>query len=357
MWSLSIFFSWPDRRKMRKPNEPTLFGVPIKYASLVILVVQNSALYIMLRASRAQGDNQKLYLPGTAVVLAETCKLVSSLVLIAIQEKGIYGLFNRLYEDVVGKPVITLKIMVPAGLYTLQNTLQYMAVTYLDAATFQVTYQLKVLTTALFAVVLLGKRLSVAQWISLVMLTVGVALIQMPDSNAGGSHSVGERFMGLIMVITACFSSGFAGVYFEKVLKGETAGVWVLNVQLAGFGIIIALCSLFYSHSQQLLEQGFFYGYNKQAYIAIALQAFGGLIVAVVVKYADNILKGFATSISIVLSSVISYLYLDFIITGRFGLGTILVILATFVYGIYGPTTTKQEKVVLPVQASSSTKA
>ena len=32
---------------------------------------------------------------------------------------------------------------------------------------------------------------------------------------------------------------------------------------------------------------------------------------AIVVKYADNILKGFATSISIIISSVISLYFLD----------------------------------------------
>jgi UDP-sugar transporter A1/2/3 len=46
-------------------------------------------------------------------------------------------------------------------------------------------------------------------------------------------------------------------------------------------------------------------------YVTI-LQAIGGLVVAVVVKYADNILKGFAASFSIVTSCTypcISYVY------------------------------------------------
>lgn len=42
-----------------------------------------------------------------------------------------------------------------------------------------------------------------------------------------------------------------------------------------------------------------------------ALQAYGGLVIALVVKYADNILKGFAVSLSIIISSFISYWFLN----------------------------------------------
>ena len=40
-------------------------------------------------------------------------------------------------------------------------------------------------------------------------------------------------------------------------------------------------------------------------------QALGGLVIAAVIKYADNILKGFATSLSIILSSIVSYFLLQ----------------------------------------------
>ena len=43
---------------------------------------------------------------------------------------------------------------------------------------FQVTYQLKILTTALFSVCMLHKKLSVLKWISLLLLMGGVTLVQ-----------------------------------------------------------------------------------------------------------------------------------------------------------------------------------
>ncbi len=84
-------------------------------------------------------------------------------------------------EDIVQKPGETLKLLIPSGLYTLQNNLLFVALSNLDAATYQVTYQLKILTTAIFSVLMLGKQLNGLKWFSLVILMTGVSLVQVRE--------------------------------------------------------------------------------------------------------------------------------------------------------------------------------
>lgn len=70
-------------------------------------------------------------------------------------------------------------------------------------------------------------------------------------------------------------------------------------------------------------------------YIYILLQ-----IVAVVVKYADNVLKGFATSLSILISCLVSwYSFHDIDINSGFTIGAVIVLASVYVYG-YTPTIT-----------------
>lgn len=241
---------------------------------------------------------------------------------------------------------------VPSLIYVLQNNLLYVSATNLDAATYQVTYQLKILTTAIFAVIMLRKKLLVTQWGALFILVCGVAFVQLSQ---GGETRVilveQNRFLGFTAAIGACFLSGFAGIFFEKMLKTSDLSVWMRNIQLSLLSLPLALITAFISDSSAISEKGFFFGYDVFVYFLILLQAGGGLIVAVVVKYADNILKGsyylsiqinfskqiffegFATSLAIVLSCVISIYLFSFHLTFQFALGTVLVIISVFLYG------------------------
>uniref|UniRef100_A0A3B5LJC1 Solute carrier family 35 member A3b n=1 Tax=Xiphophorus couchianus TaxID=32473 RepID=A0A3B5LJC1_9TELE len=298
----------------------------LKYLSLGVLVLQTTSLVLTMRYSRTQKEDGPRYLASSAVVAAEVLKIFTCTFIVFMENKYSLRAMNLLLkEEIVKKPVETMKLAVPAGIYTLQNNLLYVALSNLDAATYQVTYQLKILTTALFSVSMLGKRLGLYQWLSLLSLMAGVTLVQWPTDSTGEQKvlTAGSQVVGVAAVLTACMSSGFAGVYFEKILKETKQSVWVRNIQL---GTILNLTSWLLSN--------------------FALQAMGGLVVAVVIKYADNILKGFATSVSIIVSTLISYFVLnDFHPTGVFFLGATLVIAATFLYGYHGKPTNGAVKV------------
>uniref|UniRef100_A0A8C4Z589 Solute carrier family 35 member 2 n=1 Tax=Gadus morhua TaxID=8049 RepID=A0A8C4Z589_GADMO len=317
----------------RRPNEANR---KLKYISLAVLVVQNASLILSIRYVRTlPGDR---FFATSAVVMAEVLKLITCLLIILVQKRGnLKEMALFLYDHIVVQYADTLKLAVPSLIYTLQNNLQYVAISNLPAATFQVTYQLKILTTALFSVLMLRKTLSKLQWLSLLLLFLGVAIVQVQQE--GKKESVSESSdqnytVGLVAVVVSCLSSGFAGVYFEKILKGSAASVWVRNVQLGIFGTALGLLGMWWKNGEEVAEHGFLFGYTPAVYSVILNQAFGGLLVALVVKYADNILKGFATSFSIIVSTVTSIYLFAFQVDLLFSAGAALVMGAVYMYSL-----------------------
>lgn len=89
------------------------------------------------------------YFTSTAVFLTEVIKLAISLTIAMYDISRTLPLstpatvlFEQLYMSVFSGD--GWKLALPASLYTLQNSLQYIAVSNLDAVHFQVVYQLKV---------------------------------------------------------------------------------------------------------------------------------------------------------------------------------------------------------------------
>lgn len=145
-----------------------------KWIALVALILQNSGLAILMRytmVSTQVGTDR--YLSSTAVLTAEVLKLSISVVLCFIVDCNMsYKMFiSSLYSEFIGNRSDWIKLMVPSILYTLQNSLQYFSMSRLSAPVFQVLYQLKIVTTAIFSVTLLARRISALQWLSVVMLT------------------------------------------------------------------------------------------------------------------------------------------------------------------------------------------
>jgi UDP-sugar transporter A1/2/3 len=207
---------------------------------------------------------------------------------------------------------------------------------------------MKILTTAAFSVLLLRRKLTPLKWLALFFLALGVGIVQIQCTAAKGPSGDEPSadvytmvpFKGFLAVAAACFTSGLAGVYFEMVLKGSTTDLWVRNVQLSLFSLLPALVPIIMAPSSSSGSSAhsvpsithLFANFTPWAWATVLTQVLGGLVTALVIKYADNIMKGFATSLSIVISFLASVGLFHFRITASFIVGASVVLTATWLY-------------------------
>merc|ERR1712244_184470 len=95
----------------------------------------------------------------------------------------------------------------------------------------------------------------------------------------------------------------------------------------------MGLVTSYMKDGAKIEDGGFFHGYDNFVWFTVAQNALGGLLVAVVVKYADNILKGFACSLAIIITCIASIFIFDFSLSIQFTMGAALVIGSIFMYG------------------------
>ena len=308
----------------------------IKYVSLILMLIQNSGFVLMMRYSRQQQQEAQVeqYSVAVVIVMQEFFKLVLCLAMIATTQSTSAAL------EALVQPREISRVAIPAACFTLQNNILYVALSNLEPLLFQISYQIKTLLTALLSVKILRRVLSRWQWLSQLLLTVGVVMAQMgepakkqqaPSDGAGGDAAAPQRslLLGMSAVLTAAFSSSYASVYFERLLKetpmlpppgdGDSPSpkapkpqstLWHRNTQLCiwtvPMNVLLALIGASASGTLGDVLQHPLRGFQWSTWSLVIVNGLGGLLVAVVMKYADNILKGFATAGAIIVTGIMA---------------------------------------------------
>lgn len=373
--------------RMPSPGRARIFGLSLKWVVLLLLVMQNALTTMLVRYTRRPVPGATvLYLGSAAVLASEMLKLPACLCLIMRDEGGPRRMLRAVRYYVFGRYRDTLKMGVPALCYGLQNALYFVALSSLSATTYQLWSQTKTLFTALFFVNILGQTLRARQWSALGLLTVGVAIVQLEEGGVSGGapirpsnsaiRSIGEGVrplrvlpamvaqrlaapmapmggrvaVGVLAVLASSVLSGFANVYFEKLLKQaecaaddscdadgarrEPLSLWMRNVQLSVFSIpqaaLLMVCN---ARSREVIgAHGIFAGFTPAVWLVSVLTAFGGLLIAAVVKYADNVLKTYATAVSILVTCTATAVMTGVAPSLRFLQGMGLVVFSMLLY-------------------------
>jgi len=308
-----------------------------------------------MRYSRVQPGAP--YSTRVAVFMQEFVKLPICTLFYAIECGGLGEAIHAIRTDLTENSVEWLQLGLPALLYTVQNNALFIGLSNLEAAVAHVTYQTKILFTALCSICLLGKRLGWPQWLGLLMLVIGVICVQglfdqllasaQPSADlrrsgrqrsdgrqlavSAGSSSVG---LGVSAMLTASLCTSFASVYFEKMLKGSRKpSLWLRNIQLASYCMAIAAVTVELEEDPLRISEGWLHGFSPAVWGVVGMNVCGGLLVAVTIKYADNIVRGFAQAVAIIFGALGSWFLFDFQISTSFVVGVFFVIGAILLYG------------------------
>lgn len=288
-----------------------------------VLTIFTSSQGILTTLSQSGGGYKYDY--GTIPFLAELLKLTVSTFLLWREKETTAAVRSTDWKTLRLYPI-------PSIIYLIHNNVQFATLTYVDTSTYQIMGNLKIVTTGILFRLFLKRRLSRLQWMAIVLLTIGTTTSQIKgcgETNCDRLFSA--QFEGYFLGILSAFLSALAGVYTEFLMKKNDDSLYWQNIQLYGFGVLFNFLRLW-------LEGGWgkiwrlFEGYDMITWLVVLNLGCTGLLVSWIMKYADNIVKVYATSMAMLLTMILSILLFHFKPTLQLFLGIMICTMSLQMY-------------------------
>lgn len=275
----------------------------LKFGSCFALLVFSVTATLFAEASKLPNG---MYPYNTFMIplAVEACKLTASTLFLLRERRSVLMSTSMVtFADITTAK--TVMFAVPAFCYFISNNCMFFIIRDLGPSTFQVTNNLKILSTGVLMRVFLGRTLSWLKWKALIILVIGSMVTQLNTVSLDEprSTSVNGTTFAYSMVCVSAFAAGAGGVFSERLLKSIDRGeindsIHWQNVQLYSFGALFGIFSLY--TNQVDVSKGLFAGFNAFACATVAALAICGLLVSFILKHIDNVAKCFVAALSMI---------------------------------------------------------
>lgn len=264
---------------------------------------------------------------------------------------------------------------IPSALYALQGTLTYYAYQNLDAVTYNGLTQLKVLSSALCCYIILNKRQSAVQMISLGLLMASSVVFQgswkdwirrssttscsstnsCSNTNNQSKSNMNNKnhralLMGVLPCLTATLLSGLAGALSQRSLQTQVGGMmhrdaYFYTVEISFLSAMCLVISMSLEYWQQRNRShdksdvvsskphpSFFQHWTYATLIPITTKATAGLLTALVHRHLGSVVKGFALVLGLVFSALLQFTLEGVDLTVGQLVGTALVLFSSYLH-------------------------
>ncbi|XP_070181306.1 UDP-galactose transporter senju-like isoform X1 [Littorina saxatilis] len=305
---------------------------------------------ILVTTSKSK-DNSYSYSTVTVVLLTECLKLVAAVILYMKDHT-----VSEFTAEFIKHRKVLMLYFIPAGLYCLYNNLQFTNLANYDPTTYFLLLQLRVVVTGVVFQFLFKKHLSRVQWASVFLLTLGCIIKEISHvtkattaaaaAQAGSAEAAGAGAgevswlaffnIHLVFILLQVFSSCFAGVYNEYLLKDAGCDVHIMmaNVYMYVQSILCNLIAL--TCKGELFSAFTVAGLSALAQPSvlaiIANNAAIGIVTSLFLRTLNSILKTFASALELMFTAILCWMIFGIPVDLYTFLALLIVIAATFLY-------------------------
>eukprot|EP00854_Cymbomonas_tetramitiformis_P015245 gene15245-18030_t len=279
------------------------------YVYMVVSALEYSSTPLLTSAYVSSEADKKTY-----VAAIEVAKAVVSMLMYRLEEPDI----NMSPWDL--KSSLEMAAL-PAAMFTVQNICYQHAYQNLDGLTFNLLNQTKILFTAFFVRILLGQKLAPNQYLALGMLLGAGVIATLPsreskeekeekeetkevaddaDSKAEEKAALDKAWKGAAPLIFASALSGLNSAISQRAMQGKAPrSPYVYSTELSVYSLSVLSMNWLATNTGPSLK-----GFTPKTSIPILANAFGGILVGLVVKHAGGVRKGYVTMAGMVLTAV-----------------------------------------------------
>ncbi len=205
---------------------------------------------------------------------------------------------------------------IPAVLYGAQNLLTMAAYQNVDAITFNILNQSKLVWTAVFLRTLLGIRLAWNETVALILImstTVLVGTDPAKISKASGAARGSENFgLGVVCTLAGSMLSGLSSTLIQYNLQNLKRNSYLMSAELGAY-TCLTLCVkvaveavLGVGDGAKLASRPFFEGFTQSTWVPLTVSALGGIVVGQVTRHMGGLGKAYGILAGLIVSSLVS---------------------------------------------------
>ena len=227
----------------------------------------------------------------------------------------------------------------PAGIYAVQNVLIQIAYQNLSGLMFNLINQTKTLFAAGFVWFFLGRGQSAMQCVALSLLAAATLVLTLSGSSTE-EQAQNSFSMGVLPIVAASALSGLASALCQRATQAVSGGAGrnatVFSMELAvysGLSLVAALATS--GRLVPLLQEGALAAWTPGTLIPLSTQAFGGMVIGQVTKYAGSVRKGFAVCFGIVVTAFAQNVVYGSALLPKHVVGLVLVVASVWLHASF----------------------